>query len=166
VRDILSDIRDVLIEYSVTPTPSHSGLSQAYLLVAWLASRLGWSSNGPFSVSTESERRVDFRPASGGTPLVVRLGRIGSASGVAGGLESVTFRGTGDATVRLELTERTDCIRLEKEIHGVPVEEFLRYPVHQEEAELIAREMEILHRELPYERTMRRLSDLLAEQNP
>ena len=163
VRDVLSDVGDVLIEYSVTSTPSHSGLAQAYLLVAWLASRLGWSSNGPFSVSSESERRADFRSASGGMLFAVRLGRTGSAGDATGGLESVTFRGAGDATVRLELTERTDCIRLEGRIDGVPVEEFLHYPVHQEEAVLISREMEILHRELPYERTMRRLSGLLAE---
>jgi glucose-6-phosphate dehydrogenase assembly protein OpcA len=163
IRDILSDIGDVAIEYSVTPTPAHSGLAQAYLLVAWLASRLGWTSNSPFSVSSENERRADFQSASGGPLFAVRLGRTGSGSGAAGGLESVTFRGTGDATVRLELTERTDCIRLERRIHGVPVEEFLRYPGHQEEAELIAREMEILHRDHPYERTMRRLSGLLAE---
>ena len=77
----------------------------------------------------------------------------------------MTIRGSGDTVVQLQLTEKKDCVRLEREVNGLSVEEFLRYPVRQDEAVLLARELDILHREPAYERTMSRLSRLLAEQD-
>jgi len=163
VRNILVDIKDVLIEFSLTHSPSHSGLAQAYLLSAWLADRLSWDEEEPFRASSPGERKASFHLRPESNTVTVRMSRVPPAA-PSGSLESVTIRGSGDTVVRLLGTERRDCVRLQSRIHGPPSEEVLRHPVHQDEAFLLARELEVFHGEPSYERTMARLSHLLPEQ--
>jgi glucose-6-phosphate dehydrogenase assembly protein OpcA len=165
VRKVLAEISDVLIEFSSRPSPAHSGLAQAYLLSGWLADRLGWDDGEPFRELSSGELRARLQARSRSGPVTVRAFSVPPTDPFAGSLESVTIRGSGDTVVQLQLTEKKDCVRLEREVNGFSVEEFLRYPVRQDEAVLLAQELDILHREPAYERTMSRLSRLLAEQD-
>jgi glucose-6-phosphate dehydrogenase assembly protein OpcA len=164
-RRILSEISSVHIQFSLTPSPIHSGLAQAYLLCAWLADRLGWEEKEPFGATSSGDLCASFGLSPHDDPFTVQVSSVPGSDPSAGTLESVTICGVGDTMVRLQLMGKRDCVRLEKNIDALSTEEVLRHPVRQDEALLLARELEILQKEPAYEETMQRLSRLLPEQD-
>jgi len=164
-KKVLAEIREVLIEFSSIPSRTHSGLAQAYLLSGWLANRLGWDVGEPFRELSSGELSARLHPRSRSGPVTVRMFSVPPTDPSSGSLESVTIRGPGDTVVQIQLTEKKNCVRLKREVNGLSGEEFLRYPVRQDEAVLLARELDILHREPSYEQTVTKLSRLLMEQD-
>lgn len=157
-RGFLRRLDSVRIEYSVSREPRHSGLSQALLLVGWLAHALAWERTGAPCDTREESVRCTFRGEQGEVP--VQIGPVSAADKEPGGIERVVI-GAGPG-FRVELREgepRSEIIMVLTAAAG-PQESVVPLRVLSE-SELMAREMEILQRDELYERSLDMLAALV-----
>jgi glucose-6-phosphate dehydrogenase assembly protein OpcA len=164
LRTVLAEVTRVEIEFLLSSSPVRSGLAQAYLLSAWLADRLGWEEGKPFQASASGTLSASFYPGPRDDPFTLQLTGVPGSDASSGTVKSVMIRGAGESLVRLTLTEKGDCVRLEKRIEEHSSQEIVHHLVRQGEALLLARELDILQKEPAYERTMLRLLQHLPEQ--
>jgi glucose-6-phosphate dehydrogenase assembly protein OpcA len=161
MRPLLRDLVEISIEYSSSEGPVHSGRSQAWLLVAWLADRLHWhaaaraTGRGTFELSME--------PVLGDSAFVaVSIIPVAPQPRSPGGVESIVLRTRSGRFVRVCWTEARDAVQVirdTKEATLTPV-------IGQAESALVARELEELRRDGVYEDTMRMLPTMCQEVKP
>jgi glucose-6-phosphate dehydrogenase assembly protein OpcA len=159
VRQLLYAIDSVVVEYSSSQTPRHSGFSQALLLAGWLAHALGWRNKGtPCDVHGGSVSCTFLRTEN---EVSVRLNPVPPSGKEPGGIERITI-GAGSG-FWLELREgepRNEIVMTEtrggqKKESVVPLRTL-------SESELMARELEILQRDEQYEQSLDALAAVVV----
>ncbi|MEK9138983.1 MAG: glucose-6-phosphate dehydrogenase assembly protein OpcA [Bacteroidota bacterium] len=151
LRSHLTALDAVTIEYSSTESPGHSGLSQALLCAGWLANSLHWVLVHPIRGKTDGAYAATFRVDEKAISLkIVETTPQGKRPG---GIESITLRSTNGGEFSLRTSARGDCVLLAKTVGEVPQSSV--ESVHlQTEAELVSREMEVLHHDSSYESSL------------
>lgn len=158
VRPLLGAIDSVDIEYSSTSQPRHSGTSQALLLVSWLARKLRWVPVKSFQKTERDEYIAKLRLAE--QAINIRLGMVEPRKGFPGGIESITIHTSTGVTLRFKSTEHRDCVLALHEGVGNPSEELLPTLSDKSEAQLVAQELELIHRDAGYEAVLTTLTEL------
>lgn len=160
VRRLLSDLDSVSIEYSATPEPRHSGLSQAFLLSAWLARRLQWTLIHPMRVSGPGASSSKLR--LGEQAITVSIAPVHPRKDRPGAIERVHMHSVDGSTVMLQAFDDT-CFTLTRAVGGEKREERIPTSRHTSESQIIAEELEVLQRDEHYEAALLTLHSLLPE---
>lgn len=160
VRQHLANLSEVTIMYSSTDVPRHSGLSQSFLLLGWLSSALRWSSMRPIGQAGSGEYRAQARLDEKAVALRVLPAPAGS--GRPGGVESAMLRSDAGLDLQLSALAGGSCIRVVKTLNGHLTDE-VHAIADQSEAELVARELELLGRDTHYERSFAALVALMKQ---
>jgi glucose-6-phosphate dehydrogenase assembly protein OpcA len=160
VRRLLTNLDSVTIEYSATPAPRHSGLSQAFLLSAWLARRLQWTLIHPMRVSGAGAFSSKLR--LGEQAISVSIAPVGPRKDKPGAIESVRMHSTDGSTVMIQAFDDT-CFTLARDIGEEKREERIPTSRHTSESQIIAEELEVLQRDEHYEAALSTLHSLLPE---
>ena len=158
VRPLLGSIDKVEIEYSSTSQPRHSGTSQALLLAGWLAGKLHWVPVKQFQKTDRDEYAAKLR--LGEQAINIQLRRVEPRKGFPGGIESITIHTSTDVTLQFKSTEHHDCVLSLHEKAGNKSEELLSTLSDKSEAQLIAQELELIHRDAGYEAALESLTGL------
>ena len=157
-REALWTIDDVLIEFSTREQPRHSGLSQALLLIAWLAHSLGWAVVEPL----QKENSGYAGRMSSPSPIRIRIAGNTGTGAERGGIRVVSIRSGSTLHLRLEWIAERGCVRFVRTHSGKPWEEAVSTVRDRSESELVARELEVLQRDSAYEGTVSALASMLA----
>jgi glucose-6-phosphate dehydrogenase assembly protein OpcA len=160
VRKLLTDLDSVTIEYSATPEPAHSGLSQAFLFSAWLAQRLRWTLIHPLRVSGAGAFSSKLR--LGEQAITVNIAPVGAREGKPGAIEAVRIHGADGTAVTIRAFDDT-CFTFTRRIGGEEREERIPTSRHTSESQIIAEELEVLQRDEHYEAALATLHSLLPE---
>ncbi len=155
MRPLLKQIEAVTVEYSSTVRPQHSGLSQAFLFVGWLADRLQWVVGKGMDTAAHGSYTTSFQ--QNGRIVNVRLVPVAAREGFPGGIESLTLDMSGAASLNVSATKHPHCVALTRRSeHGVS-EEMLTVMSDRTEAMLVAQELEVVSRDLGYEAAVKKL---------
>jgi glucose-6-phosphate dehydrogenase assembly protein OpcA len=160
----LTKIESVKIEYSSTTSPKHSGLSQALLLVAWLAQKLRWIPIQKLQRTGLADYTALFRLDD--QAINIRIASSPPRKDFPGGLEGVTIQTStrspnGGLHLRCATTEHKDCILYRKQLDGETREEIQNVLSDKSEATLVAQELEVVQRDNGYEAVLNTLGGLL-----
>ncbi len=160
MRRQLRALEAVDVEYSFTAAPPHSGLSQSILLIGWLAHALGWQVTVP--LRREEGNGYGARLA-GSRPVRIRIAPRSPTGGGGGGPEVISLRAGAAFRVSLEWLEERGCVLLVRTLDGGSREETVRTVRKQTEAELMARELEVLQPDRIYDGTLRALGPMMMD---
>ncbi|MEO8167472.1 MAG: glucose-6-phosphate dehydrogenase assembly protein OpcA [bacterium] len=160
VRHLLGSIDNIEIEYSSTAEPRHSGISQALLLTGWLAQKLHWIPVKQFQKSDRGEYTAKLR--LGEQAINIRIRKAEPRKDFPGGIESITIHTVAGPTLRFNASEHRDCVRTLHDGVGTSSEELLPALSDKSEAQLVAQELELVHRDSGYEAVLERLTGLLG----
>lgn len=156
----LGTIDELMIGYSSTTLPRHSGLSQSLLFVGWLVHTLCWTVTRPVQRNDEDVYSAELR--SGEQSLHVRISRYAAAEGRPGRIEAVTLHSREGMTITLAATGSGDSILIRKQFADGGVEQTIGSVRDLTETALLARELEVLQRDVLYEESMKSLVSLLG----
>jgi glucose-6-phosphate dehydrogenase assembly protein OpcA len=156
----LGSIDEVMIGYSSTTTPRHSGFSQSLLFVGWLVHTLHWTITRPLRGNDQGEYSAEVR--SGEHSLHVRISHRAAAEGRPGRIEVVTMHSREGMTLALTGTEKGNSILIRKQFADARVEQAIGSVRDGTEAELLARELEVFQHDVMYEESMKSLVSLLG----
>ena len=159
MRAQLANIEAVTIEYSSTTNPKHSGLSQSFLLVSWLAQKLKWLTLKPLQKSGTSELAAKLRLDE--QAINVRLIPVAARKDFPGAIESVTIHINTGLQLRFAATEYHDCVLHSQQSKTKSSEELLTIMSDKSEALLVAQELEVVTRDAGYEAVLATLAGLL-----
>jgi glucose-6-phosphate dehydrogenase assembly protein OpcA len=158
MRPLLKQIEAVTVEYSSTILPQHSGLSQAFLFVSWLAERLQWAVAQGMHKTAPAAWTASLK--QNGRIINVRLVPVAPREGSPGGIESLALEMCGAASLKISATKHPHCVALTRRSeHGVS-EEMLTVMSEKTEAMLVAQELEVISRDRGYEAAVKNLLDL------
>ncbi len=160
LRSHLLELNTVNVKYSSTSHPKHSGLSQAFLLTGWLAWKLNWVLVHSFRHNGAGENSCKFRLND--QAINVTLALDDPHPGVPGGIESVSLKSNAGLDLILQITDHT-YIEVLASIHGEGGGKKLALRKGQTEAQLLAQELEVLQRDVPYEDSLRSLIAMFSE---
>jgi len=163
MRPMLKSISQIDLSYSSTTIPLHSGLGQSLLLVAWLAGRLGWIVDQPMCPGDGNSFRATLRRDQRGGPIEIRIGQVPARPGAPGAIESVSLKAGAVFHLRLRAEAEVGTVAVERILGGGRVEESVHTFMPSLEAALVAKELDILHRDALYEGSLHSLLDLLRE---
>jgi glucose-6-phosphate dehydrogenase assembly protein OpcA len=154
----LSEIDSVTIEYSSTTSPKHSGLSQALLLVGWLAQKLRWIPIQKFRRTGLGEYSAKLRLDE--QAINLHIVPVAPRKNFPGGLETVTVRTSSGLQLRCATTEHKDCIHYRKHLNGDATDEIQNVLSDKSEATLVTQELEVVQRDKGYEAVLKTLAEL------
>ena len=154
----LANIDSIIIEYSSTTTPRHSGLSQALLLVSWLAQKLNWIVIRAFDKSVMGEYTAKLR--LGEQAINIHILPVSSRDNVPGGIESVAIHTNTNASLKFTTTQYAHCVHLSKQANAFSSEDMLTVMSDKSEALLVAQELEVVTRDAGYESVLNNLINL------
>ena len=159
VRRFLYATDTVVVEYSASTTPRHSGFSQALLLTAWLAHVLEWRNKGiPCEVRGGSVSFSFFRQEN---MVSVQLNPVASPANEPGGIERMTIGAGAGFSIELQEGEpRSEIVMTET--RGGHKKECVVPLRTLSESELMADELEILQRDEQYEQALNTLAAVVA----
>lgn len=160
MRVHLGTLSEVTIAYSSTEVLQHSGLSQSFLLMGWLSSALNWPPTQNLKKTGTGEYLGEAE--AGGNTIALRIHSTPSTGSLPGGIENVTLRSVNGFRLELNATGTGTCIRLLSQFDGHTTEE-THAIADQSEAELVARELELLGRDTHYERSLTALVAMTKE---
>ncbi len=160
MRQHLSSLNKVEIEFSTTRSPRHSGLSQSLLLLGWMAGRLRWNPVHPLAKTPEGEYNATLRVDE--HAISVRIVRIPSESGMPGGIERIRLVSADGLKAEVICNRKTSSVQLTTTNKDSTQEE-CRLLSEEDETELLARELEVLTRDALYEESLRNLLLLMKE---
>ena len=163
-RVLLREMSSLEIQYSSSTTPVHSGLSQALLLVSWLAERLSWKGEQPGS--SPSPRLLAFAFRAGERRVSVTLEEVAVPPGEPGGLERVRINLAPGSAMTWSMKPGRDAVECLTQTAGTPAAVRTMPVNNRSEAALIARELEVLQRDIIYEKSMALLKPMVREGNP
>ncbi len=159
VRGSVHHITSVLLRYSSTSSPAHSGLSQGLLLIGWLADRLSWSVRRQVAVENAQARSLSFASQDGETR--VRLELVPPSEQSSGQIESLEIEAGPDVKLGWVVKAGRDAVEFTRRLPGREIDRQV-FPVrNQSEAALVAIELEVLQQDVIYERSMMLLRKLL-----
>jgi glucose-6-phosphate dehydrogenase assembly protein OpcA len=163
VRQQSGRIDAVTIEYSSTSFPLHSGLSQAFLAVGWLAEALHWVVVHPFKEQHEGEHHALFRLEE--QAITVRIHPGVSMKGRPGGIESIVLHFADGRQISHRTGKEPGCIRMRSSFAASDADDAV-VSLHQKtEEELVSNELEVLYHDPGYEASMSLLTGLLSDWN-
>ena len=157
----LPAISSVTVDFSTTRAPSHSGLSQSFLLIGWLTHALRWSQVYTLR-RTETgtyEAKLRFEQQA----ISVRIGPGSARATGAGGIESIEIDMASGARVIVRTDGREDAISVMRHWPDRPDEEETISLHMEHEPELVSRELEVVQRDSVYEESVAKLTSLLME---
>ena len=163
---MLRSISQIDVSYSSTTVPLHSGLGQSLLLVAWLAGRLGWIVDQPVRPGDGNSFRATLRRDQRGGLIEIRIGQVPVHPRAPGAIESVSLKAGDVFHLRLCAEAEAGTVAVERLLGGGRVEESVHTFMPLPEAALVAKELDILHRDALYEGSLHSLLDLLRERQP
>jgi glucose-6-phosphate dehydrogenase assembly protein OpcA len=160
-RDSLAQIEKIVIEYDPPDRSRGQIAPKALLALGWLASRLGWEVSG--EGAGVNENRAHFVLKDGGRSIKAVLAATEDAAGRDGWLTSLTIgTAAGDEFfVELLLEERRLKTGARLRGAGHRCERVLGYEARTE-GERLSAELDILSRDLVYERAVGAAARLLA----
>ena len=163
VRQQSGGIDAVTIEYSSTRTPVHSGLSQSFLAVAWLAQAFHWVVVHPFKEQHDGEQHAMFRLEE--QAIAVRVLPGISRNERPGGIESMTLHFADGREINHRTGEQQGCIRMRSSFAASGADDAV-VSLHQKtEEELVSNELEVLYHDPRYEASMALLTRLLSDRD-
>jgi glucose-6-phosphate dehydrogenase assembly protein OpcA len=167
LRPYLDQLDRVAVEYATGPDDEHSpNRAQAFLLIGWLASRLGWETTAghgqqaPTLQLKYGERAiaVEIEAAQRG-----RLEKPGRES-VAGEILSLRLEATGaERPAIFTVTRARDgvCVITRVEVQGLPPVKRAAQIKARSESELLCTELDMLNRDIYYEEALQAARDLI-----
>ena len=158
-RPHLFQIDALSITYSSSTNPFHSGLSQAILLVGWLAQRMRWIPIHPLKrtdVTMTAKLRFDE------TAIKVRLIE-GSLVGHSGGVIGVHLQTTSGVEISLAATGSSHCVKCTISDGKTNQHEMLTSGEDLSDSFLLGKELEVMQRDRLYEDVLKTLLPLLEE---
>ena len=164
-RASLSRIERVSIEYD-PPDRAHEQIApKALLALGWLASCLGWEAAD--GGSTFSEGRAQFRLRDGGREVEAVLTATGDVAGRDGWLTSLTISTAAGDEFYVELLHGEHKLKTGARLKDVghTVERVLGFEARSE-GERLSAELDILGRDLVYERAVAAAARLLGAAKP
>lgn len=162
-RPVLKSITQMDLSYTATSTPLHSGLGQSLLLVAWLAGRLGWIVDRPLLPGDRNSFRASLRRDQPDGLIEIRLGQVPARPGVPGAIESIDLKAGAGFRLRLRADVEAGTVAVERTLGDGRVEGSVHTFMPSPEAALVAKELDLLHRDALYEGSLHSLLDLLGE---
>ena len=163
VRQHFSSIESVTIEYSSTSSPMHSGLSQSFLAVAWLAQALQWVTVHSLKEKRDGEHYAMFR--LGEQAIAVRIIPATPGGERPGGIESMILHFADGGEISHRTGKQEGCIRRKSSFAASGTDDSV-VSLHQKtEEELVSNELEVLYHDSGYEASMSLLTRLLSDRN-
>lgn len=159
MRQQLSRVDAVTIEYSTTTSPKHSGLSQALLLASWLAEKLKWQPLQKFSQNGISTYTAKLRYDE--QAINIRILPVAARKNFPGRIESLAIHAGAGMSLKFVATEHHDCVLVSRQHDGNSSEEMLTVLSDKSEALLVAQELEVVTRDAGYEAVLKTLTELL-----
>ncbi|MGI8733526.1 MAG: glucose-6-phosphate dehydrogenase assembly protein OpcA [Pyrinomonadaceae bacterium] len=159
-RSLLSNLEEVRIEY-VAPEGNASSLAPQGLLIAgWLASRLRWDVEPN---SAEHGEGLAFNCRQNGKKLRLLLKRVEGAEIKPGRLSKIELFAGGSDGASFVVTRTDDGLHLETQatIGGLSCPGRTLPVRNRSTAELLACEMEILAKDIPYEDAVRQAARMI-----
>ena len=159
-RDALANLQQVTIDYEAPESNPNGLAAQALLLAGWLASRLQWEVEVNPAESNE-ELSFDCRRDDCVFRLVLK--RVELANTKPGRLAQVEFQSSQGEGATFVVKRTDDGLHLETQaVIGGLVCPGRTLPVrNRTTAQLLAREMEILTNDIPYEEAVRRATRMM-----
>ncbi len=148
MRPLLDEIVSVDIMTSTSAEPVHGGVSQALLLLCWLADRLHWSAGPHLGGDTVRGITVPLTSAAGA--MGCRIGVRPSTIPGPGGIEEVILGMRSGARVTLTSGEERSCIRSEIRVPGGTPKAGVLWVSDRDETTVVAQELEVLTRDPLY----------------
>jgi glucose-6-phosphate dehydrogenase assembly protein OpcA len=152
MREHLNATDAVTIRYSSSHRPLHSGLSQSLLMMGWLAHVLQWNAARPLQNDGAGKYTAKF--SLGEKAIDINIYSVPPTNGGPGGIESLSIDSTLGLQLSFELTDRLGCIRMVRKTGVGLGEELIRPVSDRTETELVAQELEVLHRDALYEESL------------
>ena len=151
----LSRIQQLTIEYGEGSTPT-----RAFLLLGWLASRLGWRYAG--RQVPDFPARLEFEAAAGRVTVTVKAVPVQDPK--RDRLYAVIFRtGNGQAaTFTVKRAADPQCVIASSEIHGQPPKSRLLYFEHLETMALLGEGLRHWGRDWVWEETLAVVGDIFT----
>jgi len=159
MRPRMLQIDSLSITYSSSANPFHSGLSQAMLMVGWLAQRLRWIPIHPFK---RADGAMIAKLRFDEIAINVRL-KEGSLAGHSGGIIGVNLHTTSGMEISLAATGSSHCVRCRVRDGKMDHEEMLTSGEDLSDSLLLGKELEVMQRDQLYEDVLRILLPLLEE---
>lgn len=159
-RQHLTGIDTLTIEYSSTKIPRHSGLSQSFLAVAWLAHALRWNPVHTLTEQKAGEYHATF--ALDGRAIAVRITPTTPGREHPGGIESIVLHFADGGEIAHRTAEHEGCIRRSSAFGDQNTDDAVVSLHQQSEAELVSNELEVLYHDPLYESSMSLLTRLLS----
>ncbi len=161
MRERLGAIEQVVVQYSVSRHPPHSGASQAVLLFSWLAARLGWSTVAP--VAGRPGGLLTVTAGSGRTAVLLSAAPVGVAGEEPGGIERVRFAWTGGRSATF--SSGTDHGSIQSRVDAGPdgAVESVLWVRDRDECAVLAGELEVLERDRIYEEAVLSMERLFGD---
>ena len=160
VRQHLPAIDSVSIRYSSRLATPHSGLSQALLLVGWIAHALHWMSARP--LQHWEGKGYSGLARLGDQTIQVRIFPVDDGVQQLGEIESVALHSTKGLELLFGTTDSRDCVRLVRRTSTGSVVERVISVRNQTETELLSAELEELHADELYQGSMKSLLGLFG----
>jgi glucose-6-phosphate dehydrogenase assembly protein OpcA len=161
LRPRLQSIASVLIDYSVSNDPHHSGYSQALLATGWLAHALAWELL-PYQQEMGDEVSA-FRFRKKEQEIEVRIVHAGEAKQRPGGIEAVTLRTVSSGGIEFRMLNGAGCCRVTSSLDSGHGEERIHSLRLRTEAELVSEELEILSNDPAFDSAMTVIMALLPD---
>jgi len=139
-RERLPSLRGVSIRYS--NSAASSGLSQALLLLAWLAHSLDFVNEGPLSQNSDGNYTASFR--FGKELVSMGVSHANQQEEVEGKVESITMEFHAKETLSIEAITEKICVRVTHRSESKTVSEELISAGNGHAEELFAHELDIL----------------------
>ncbi len=159
-RVVLPKISSIAIAVTTSAQPVHTGVSQALLLVSWLADRLRWSVKTP--VSGNAGRGYSARLAGPGGPIAIST-TVRSVQGTSpGGIEEISITTVGDISIVIASGEERSCIRSTVVAPDGHRKESVLWARDRDEVSVVARELEVLQHDPVYGAAVHVLRNLLG----
>ncbi len=160
-RAHLATLDHITVEYTSTRTPMHSGLSQSFLVSAWLSHVLRWVPVRPFREEDVGVFTAKLR--HGEQAVTIHLSDTPLREARPGGIESISLHSTtGGELVLRSVGGREDCILLRSSLPGSPAREDILMVHPQTEPELVSKELEVLYNDPMFESAMSILAKMLS----
>lgn len=145
-RKYLSMIDRVYLVFNATA--GQSGLSQALLLVGWLAARLGWVPGEPLRASADT-LQGSFRDRDNAVTITIERAAFGKAGHTQ--LECMEIHTSGGFSLRVVASGRQDCVEVALQSTDGQVKSTVVALMRFTDTDAIVAELDALPRDSTYE---------------
>lgn len=158
LREELSKIENVVIEYSTNLSPYHSGLGQSLLLLGWFSGCLKWTPVYGLKSTNVGEYTSKFRCEEQAINITVRQYQ---SAPLSGGITSIFIRTASKMEIQLQISLEPGYVEIHVRQNGQIVSQRVAFLGDLSESALLARELDLLYRDSLYEGSLGVLVGLL-----